>query len=295
MRILSSAALALAGVSAPVLADAPPSSPVAKISVSDFAALPVLKKPILSPDGHRIAARKVADGKTAVVVFEADQPEGPGRIFPLSNVDLFSVQWAGNHRLLLTVMGSQKLFGADVRYLRLVRVDINSGAIQLLDPKSRGILAGEVLYADPTGSWALVASQNDVFSYPSVKRVDLTTGDATVVEKERVGVWDWYADDEGVVRAGVAYSDRRWTVWYRDKAGEKLRALRGKFEKDDEGAVDKFIFRGDKSWIVTNERTGRFGLYQYDTAAGTIGTSIFEPRSRRSPTARGTDLRSTRT
>jgi dipeptidyl aminopeptidase/acylaminoacyl peptidase len=276
LRILSLAALALAGISAPVLADSRKSSAVGKISVSDFAAMPLLKKPLLSPDGRMIAARQVTDGKTSVVVLDADHPEGPARIFPLTKVELFSVQWAGNQRLLLTLMVSQKLYGSDLRYLRLARLDINGGALQLLDPKSRGILAGDVLYADPTGSWALVASQDDIFTYPSVKRVDLTTGQATLVEKEKDGVWDWYADDQGVVRAGVSYNDRRWTVWYRDKAGDKLRALRGKFEKEDEGAVDKFIFRGNKSWIVTNERTGRFGLYQYDTAAGTIGTSIFE-------------------
>ena len=106
--------------------------------------------------------------------------------------------------------------------------------------------------------------------------MDLSTGDAIVIEKAHDHVWDWYADDKGVVRAGVAYAGRRWTVWYRDKAEEKLHAVSGKFANNDDSAVDKFIFRGENSWIMTNERTGRFALYKYDTKTGAIGGALFE-------------------
>ena len=269
-------ALALLAGFVPVCAEAAPAPSPAKIPVADFAALPILKKPVLSPDGRRIAARHLEDGKTSIIILNADHPETALRSFPIDKMEAFSLTWAGNSRLLLTVMGKEKVYGTEIPYLRLVSIDTGTGAVQLLDRKSVGIYAGDVLYADPTGSWALVASQDDIFSYPSVKRIDLATGNATLVEKAREGVWDWYADDNGIVRAGVAYSGRRWTVWYRDKPDEKLRALKGKFDKNDDSAVDKFIFRGDESWILTNERTGRFSLYKYDTKAAAIGQPIFE-------------------
>jgi dipeptidyl aminopeptidase/acylaminoacyl peptidase len=159
----------------------------------------------------------------------------------------------------------------------LLAVDVSTGATRVVDPKSRGIYAGDVLYTDPSGSWALVASQNDIYSYPSVKRVDLATGVATLVEKARTDVWDWYADEQGVVRAGVANEGRKWTVWYREAAGQPLRAIRGKFPKDDDSSVDRFIFgRGDNSWIMTNERTGRFAIYKYDFKAERVGEPLFE-------------------
>ena len=249
---------------------------ITKISAADFAALPILIKPVLSPDGHRIAARNVTDGKTTIVVIDADQPDRLLRTIPVEKMSAFSLKWAGNRRLLVTLMAKQMLFGSEIPYLRLVSIDVDNGTVQVLDRKSQGILAGDVLYADPSGSWALVASQDDIYSYPSIKRIDLSTGSATLVEKARDGIWDWYADDCGVVRAGVAYSGRKWTLWYRDKPDEKLRVLKGKLEKDDGGAIDKFIFRGDESWILTNERTGRFGLYKYDTKTATIGAAIFE-------------------
>ena len=275
MRItVSFSALALIAFADVAVADG--SSSLPRIPVADFATLPFLQKPILSPDGHRFVARHVADGKTTIVLFNADHPEEAVRSIPAANLNIFALSWAGNHRLLLTAMLKGDLLGTTIPYLRLIAIDVDSGQSRVVDGKSRGVYAGDVIYADPTGDWALVSSQDSYVDYPSVKRVDLATGAATVVEKSKDGVWDWYADDHGVVRAGVAYSGRRWTVWYRDKPGEKLRVLKGKFEKDDDGAVDKFIFRGEQSWILTNERTGRFALYKYDTSNGAVGDAIFE-------------------
>jgi dipeptidyl aminopeptidase/acylaminoacyl peptidase len=270
-RFLFAAALFAASHS-PVWADARP--PV--IPLADFSALPTLTKPLLSPDGRRIAARSVANGKTTLVILDADHPESVQRVIDLRDADVASLTWAGNQRMLLTVESFGLVAGLPLPFLRLIAIDVDSGVSRIVDQSSRGFYAGDVLYTDPTGSWALVASQDDPYSFPSVKRVDLTTGRGTLVEKPRDGVWDWYADDRGIVRAGVAYNDRRWAVWYRNAPDQKLTKLKGKFDRDDQGAVDKFIFRGEKSWILTNQRTGRFSLYNYDVGSGTIGAPIFE-------------------
>jgi dipeptidyl aminopeptidase/acylaminoacyl peptidase len=275
-RFVMPGVLALLATAGNAQQAAVPAPNPARISAADFAALPLLVKPKLSPDGHRIAAQNVADGKTTIVVLNADDPDKILRTIPMTIGSAYSLLWAGNRKLLLTVLLKQKSVGVETPYLRLVSLDVEDGTAQILDRQSRGIYAGDVLYADPTGSWAIVASQDSLYDYPSVKRVDLSTGKATVIEQQKDEVWDWYADDEGVVRAGVAYSNRTWTVWYRDKPGEKLRALKGKFAKKDDGAVDKFIFRGNQSWILTNERTGRFALYKYDTSTATVGDAIFE-------------------
>ena len=52
----------------------------------------------------------------------------------------------------------------------------------------------------------------------------------------------------------------------------------GNFAKDEDSAVDRFIFSrdGDKGTIVTNERNGLFGVYRYSFANGQIGETIFE-------------------
>jgi dipeptidyl aminopeptidase/acylaminoacyl peptidase len=273
-RLLFFGALVVGTSLSPVFADPP--AP-ALISTKEFAALPILRRPQLSPNGHRVVARSIQDGNTTLVVVDADKPEGPSRKIALGKTTIAALEWAGDGRLLLTVKSKQTLpYYDEIAFLRLIAIDVDTGLSRVVDKKSRGLYAGDVLYTDPAGGWALVASQDTADVYPSVKRVDLATGDATVVERAKPGVWDWYADEHGVVRAGIAYEGDRWTVWYRDKPEEKLRAIHGKFPKDDDSTVDRFIFRGGNSWVVTNERTGRFGLYKYDLKTGAVGQPIFE-------------------
>lgn len=272
------AALALAAGSVPAWADGQPAPATpARISTTDFAALPLLYRPVLSPDGRRIAARATFDGKTRLVILNADNPDQKPKAIALGETNVAGLRWAGDQRLLLTVQSTQKIFDVEIPFLRLIAIDTWSGESRVVDRKSRGIYAGNVLYAHPDGSWAIVSSQDDASAWPSVKRVDLATGDAAVVEKARDGVWDWYADDKGVVRAGIAYQGRRWTLWYRSAAGEPLKKVKGKFAKEDDSTVDRVIFGPNSNgWIVTNERTGRFGLYRYDFDSGAVGEPLFE-------------------
>src|SRR3712207_8804329 len=43
----------------------------------------------------------------------------------------------------------------------------------------------------------------------SVERIDLATGASTTVQKSKTGVWNWFADPAGFVRAGVEYGKRQ--------------------------------------------------------------------------------------
>jgi dienelactone hydrolase len=246
-------------------------------TAADFAAEAAISDPLLSPDGHAIAAREQRGASSTLIVLNADNPAALPARFGLGNTHLGAMHWAGNRKLLLTVLSTSRIYNVEVPVFRLVSVDVVTGQSLALDTKSRGILAGDVLYVDPQGAWALVSSQDTIDSFPSVKRVDLATGVASVVEKPRDNVWDWYADSHGVVRGGLAYTDSRWKLWYREKAGEPLRALKGKIGKAD-STVDRFIFsrKDGTGAIVTDAKTGRFGLYKYDFDTDSIGAPIYE-------------------
>lgn len=252
-------------------------APARQLTAADFADQPNSSDPVLSPDGRMFAVQARSGGRSAIMVMNADHPDAPSINFGLGAVALEDLHWAGNRKLLLTLRAKSSIYGIEVPMLRLVSADLDTHEVRALDTKSRGILAGDVLYTDPSGAWALVSSQDDIDSYPSVKRVDLSTGAATLIERERDNVWDWYADSHGVVRGGLAYDDSRWTLWYRQKAGDPLKALKGKFDKGD-SAVDRFVFSrsGGSGAVITNEKTGRFGLYKYDFDSDTIGAPIYE-------------------
>ena len=252
--------------------------PVPRIPVEDFAALPIFRTPILSPDGRQIVAKAKVDGKYRLAIFDADDPAKKPRLFVLGDFPISAIHWAGNKRLLVEVIGTGRFLGIQVPTGRLVDIDLPSGGARGADRNSRGIYGGDVLYVDRSGDWAVVASQDDLFTTPSVKRVDLATGEAAVIEKPKPDVWQWFVDHQGIVRGGVAYDERRWKLWYRSIAGEAFRTVQGKFAKGDDSAVDRFIFSrdGDKGTIVTNERNGKFGVYRYDFTSGQLGETIFE-------------------
>lgn len=273
----SAAALALMLAATGGKASDAPVSP-APASAEAYAELPFISEPVLSPDGLSIAAKALVAGKTKLVVFKVGEMSRP-LVYEMDDKKIIDINWAGPNRVLLTIGMTMDLYDDKVPISRLLLIDVPTNAVNVLDRKSRGILAGDVLFTDPAGGWLLVASQDDIYSWPSVKRIDLTTGAVTVVEKPRENVWNWYADSAGAVRAGIAYNGDRWAIWYRDKAGDPLTAIKGKRDKsDDSGTVDSLRFlAGDNSGvIVTNGRTGRFAAYHYDFRTGTIGDTIYE-------------------
>src|SRR3982750_3330163 len=95
---MSIIALALAAGAVPAWAQTGPASAPPRIPVARFAALPSLYKPLLSPDGHRIAARKTAEGATTIIVLDADHPEAPAHGIPLGKTHVAGLKWAGNQR-----------------------------------------------------------------------------------------------------------------------------------------------------------------------------------------------------
>jgi hypothetical protein len=142
----------------------------ATIPIRAFAALPQLRRPLLSPNGRQIVALNEMDGITSLALINCDQPDAAPHFIRIGKTTITDLRWAGSRRLLLTIRASQKIGSEEIPFLRLLALDVPSGASRVVDTKSRGIYAGDVLYSDPTGSWASVASQDDVYSYPSVKR-----------------------------------------------------------------------------------------------------------------------------
>ena len=256
---------------------APAQSPP-RIPIEDYAARPLLVSPILSPDGQQIATKAKVKDSYRLVILNANDPGGKPRQIEIGRTPITAMHWAGNNRILVELLATSELWGVEIPVGRMFVVDVRSGTARLADPKSRGIYGGDVLFVSDSGDWALIASQNGLSDTPSVKRVNLATGEAVVVEKAKPDVWDWFVDGDGVVRGGMAYDAKRWKLWYRSKAGEPFKVVSGKIGRDTDSAVDRLYFSrdGNKGTIVTNERNGRFGVYRYNFDSGEIGETIYE-------------------
>lgn len=249
------------------------------IPIEALAERPFISDPVLSPDGKRIAAR-VYDGdasQLAIYDLKADRNTPPTIVPDAGNARWFS--WAGSDRLLIGKSLFTFVFGLlPVPFTRMERYELSSRKMLPLETGG-GMLGDEVIFTDPDGRFALVSAQKDFDDSPSVYRVDLSTGTSVEVQKKRRDIWGWVTDGSGTIRLGISYGDNgRWTVYRRDPAtGALERMAKGK-QPEPDSAVDSIsMLAGSQSGvIVTNERTGRFGVYEYDLPTATVGKAIFE-------------------
>ena len=265
--------------SATLAVQSPPAATVpARIPIEALAQPAFLAWPTLSSDGNRIAARLKVGGRDWIGVWDLRDPPGSQpHLWPQSDYELRWLRWAGPNRLLLGAQLRRGAEGEAFTVTRIISIDVTTGQPVALDTGS-GILGDDVIFVDPAGAYILVTAQSAADEYPGVLRIDLATGRHTLVENSRVGIWDWFADSHGVVRAGVDYSNDRVSFYYRAAAGEPLRRIDSHRYPRDGSVIDMVRFVGDTDHgiVVTNAVTGRFGVYDYDFATDTRGEAIFE-------------------
>jgi dipeptidyl aminopeptidase/acylaminoacyl peptidase len=250
-----------------------------RVSSSDFAQESLLTRPRLSPDGTRLLARTQIKGKEMLLVYTF--MGGGLRTFELPEKhDLRTYRWAGNNRILFSVAKTIPWFGDEAEVTRLVSLDLTTNASLVLGKKNGGLEGDDILYVDKSGDWILLSIQKTIYDYPSVYRVELATNTMTEVVKQRHDVWEWYADNDGVVRAGIGIGAdlKSWSMVYRKNEGEKFRKL-GKARFDDEDAafdILRFARESDDGFVLRNHETGRYALYKFNYATKQVGEKVFE-------------------
>lgn len=245
------------------------------IPVEAFAALPFISAPALSPDGRRIAAKASVAGKSVIAVF--DLPTAPDRKpVVLSSGDAV-FRWAGNERLLITRSSGLLISNLPLQAFKLMSYDLASGASVELGA-GLSLLGDGVLFIDPAGRYILRAKQPTLLEAPSVVRVDLSNGFETDVQPAIPNVWSWYVDGKGVVRAGVEYSETGTALHYRGKWDEPLKRIETRRYSSDESIFDaiRFVDNTDTGFVISNARTGRFGVYRYNFLTDRIGDAVWE-------------------
>ena len=251
---------------AAVEAERPPVIPAAA-----FAARNQFSDAKLSPDGRRIAMRLVKDGTTMLSVVDADSRKSIAAAGIGETVSLEWHRWAGPDRVLFAV-GQAFDFGGDETYMtRLFVLDLATGRQHYVGPKRQGAKGDDLLWTAPDGSAVLLAFQPSIYDWPSVYRFDLGNPEdrGTLVQAETDGIWDWYADDAGVVRMGLGYSGRKLRVIYRRQADEKFATV-ARIGKDDEDKiwdVMRIVGDSDTGYVLDEDEDGRTVLKRFDYAA----------------------------
>jgi dipeptidyl aminopeptidase/acylaminoacyl peptidase len=248
-----------------------------KIPAEIFAAQPTIVEPVLSPDGNHLLFHYEKDGKNTIVAQDLTTGTLFMRGIPEKS-ELAWYRWAGNDRILASVSSTVSWFDDEAKATRLVLLDLKANTEKFLGKKDEGLEGDDVLYVDPSGGWLLLSIQQTIYDYPSVYRVDLTTFEMTQIVRQRSDVWEWYADDKGVVRLGIGFDSLRWTMVYRRSVGEGFRrVLNAKY--DDKNALLSayhFTQESDTGYVLSNEKSGCFGVYKYDFIKRELGDLVYE-------------------
>jgi dipeptidyl aminopeptidase/acylaminoacyl peptidase len=264
----------------------PPATPVAqvalpprpeRISIKAFSATAFIDDPKLSPSGDRVAARMNLKGREVVGVVYLDKKGRTPSLASTGEHDLRWFRWAGEDRLIISLGVTTRWQGVEVYVTRLLAYELATGKAQYLGMKSEGIVGDDVLHVANDGSFILLAVAKDIWSYPAVYRIDLATAEMKRILPPKPPIYDWYADTDGVVRIGPGYSNGKIKIVYREKEEDKFETIAKLSLEDLEGDIEKVTLGpGDKGYVVSNAKTGRFALYEFNSKTFEFGKTIFE-------------------
>lgn len=260
----------------PVLSEVPP--PL--IPTSDFAGRPAFWDAKLSPDGTMMAFMRRREGESQFIVVDVDSKKAM-RAFMTDPSDEFEwYRWVTNDKLLVSVSTAGVFFGEDVRYTRLILVQISDGTMSRMFGRTDVVEGDNVIHVAEDGSHILVSIQRSIYDYPSVMRHALVpNGQVEIVQAPREGVWNWVADNQGVVRMGTGWKDRQLKIFYRPDAASELKLVARLKEGDP---VDTYwdalqiIGGSDEGYVLSEGETGRVGLRKFNFATRTVVETVYE-------------------
>lgn len=249
-----------------------------KIDSAMFTDAGHVKLPIISPDGSKVAYQEHIGEHDYVTVLFLNGDETYRVAIP-DGTDIGWHRWAGNSRLIFSATSIWDYRDVEYRQSELYVVETVKKQTRFVGIKDGGPDGNNVLFIDPEGRFIVVSIRRSVYKYPEVYRIDLATNDSELLVKDQLKVWTWVTDNQGVVRAGIAYRSGATYIYYRQRDGENFERI-GKLKTEEEG---KELYDGlsilsgtDEGYILSNRETGLFGLYKYNFLTQEFGELIFD-------------------
>ncbi|MHA6723846.1 alpha/beta hydrolase family protein [Sphingomonas sp. RS2018] len=279
--------LAIVGLSAAAATTAQTPAPVQPASgrpIEQFAELPALVGPKLSPDGKRFAAQVAVKGKLYLAILSVDGA-APPRLIATGNNDLNWWRWVNDDWLVAGTGGKVPVPTAGEWYIRrAVGVGVQDGKIVPLVTRNAAQGADDVIWTARDGSSRiLLAYQTSIFTedagfWPQVDEVDVATGKSKRVVNPEQGVMSWIADGKGVVRMGIGRSldGRQTRVLYRNAANADFKTIvKARTNRDSYTVPAMFLAEPGKALAMADDADGFSGLYEYDLTKLELGKRLY--------------------
>lgn len=267
-----------------------PNAPITRPTVEAFASIPFVERAELSPDGknvagifgiggeQRIAIMSVMVGQTKPVIARVPDGMTPGRI-----------KWVNNDNIIVSLTTLSPVVTSRWYLSRLLAINRSTGEFTKLLWDLQGQNAADILWIPKDGSNdILVAAQGSIYSndavfWPTVYRVDVTSGRKRTVVASRNGFMEWGADHLGQVRIGLRYNDENLTsrLLYRQSNAQPFTEVDKVSHKQGDSLAIPFLFLpdGDHGLVMRDSTNGRTSIYENDLKTQETVKTIFEPEN----------------
>jgi dipeptidyl aminopeptidase/acylaminoacyl peptidase len=249
--------------------------------ISEFASLPVLENLQLSPNGEKLVAEIAVGGKQRLLILPAGGP-GEQTQAGLGDVKLNWVRWVNDEWLIANVTSMQLVGGQEWPLTRLLAFKSDGTGVRTIAARKAAQEGGNVLWIAKDGSTDILLSyQRSILSdqlefYPQVDRVDVATGKMKMHVGSRLGVFDWYADPNGVVRVGFGREKEglRKRLLYRNAEGDAFREV-ANVDSDTELLVPQMFTTEQNTALTFSSKDGYTAVYKLDLNTMQLGDKVF--------------------
>ena len=253
----------------------------ARIPTAAFAKSGGLSDLKLSADGAMIAMTAQINDQTSIAIMDAATKGFLNNFAVPDEHELEWYRWAGPRRLLISLSRIVPYFDDEAQMTRLFVYDLDRKAMTPIARPDMGLEGDDVLFVDPNGQYALIAIQKSVYDYPSVWRFPLdetAPKKAVQIQAAQHEIWEWYADDNGVVRMGLAFTSQSTKVWYRSTAEAPFKSIARLTDDNNEDQiwdVLRIVSGSDEGYALKPDDSGRVALRRFNYATRTAGETVF--------------------
>jgi dipeptidyl aminopeptidase/acylaminoacyl peptidase len=263
-------------------APATPSAATKTYSAKDFGRLPFMTGPVLSPNGKNVLTLLDGGDRKVLGIVALDAPGSKPKLVDLRDTDLIEWNWVNDDWFYIRLGDEGMIADTPMYVTRIVGVSADGKTFKPISLRTPGQHADVIWTAEDGTPRVLMTQQKSSFLgldfWPSVVEADISTGRVTERENSTTGVFNWYADEKGVVRTGFGSDPRTGNrrVLYRSSEKERFTTIDRAKVGDDGMVVFPFGYLPDgKTALAFSDHEGAVALYELELGTMTYGKKIF--------------------
>ena len=221
----------------------------------------------LSPDGARLAW--MAPWERRMNVFVRDLATGKERQATRSRErDIDGFLWAGNDRLIY-----QQDAGGDENF-RLYAVGVDGSDRLDLTPYDN-VKCGIVDELEEIDDQILFQMNRRDPEYFDVFRLDVNTGEATLLAENPGNIQRWITDQDGRLRMASTTDGVHTSILYRENEKDDWRTV-ATYDFKESATPLQFLFDRDAIWVASNVGRDKMAIFEFDLKTGKEGKLVYE-------------------